>query len=103
MPQRKMQHNGRTIYEFDARLRETEERGGAYVAFPWDIRQEFGKGRVKVHAQFDGVPYDGSIVNMGVKNSDGTVCYIIGVLKAIRTKLNKRDGDVIRVVIEERY
>ena len=48
---------------------------------------------MKVHALFDGIPYDGSIVNMGVKNPDGSVCYIIGVLKAIRNKLNKHDGD----------
>lgn len=87
-------------YEYDAVLLENSDSGGAYVVFPWDIRAEFGKGRVKVHAEFDGVPYDGSIVNMGVKNDDGTICYIIGVLKAIRKKLNKHDGDIIHVVIE---
>lgn len=92
----------RKRYEYDAVLRVTEDSGGAYVAFPWDIREEFGKGRVKVHAQFDGVPYDGSIVNMGVKNPDGSVCYIIGVLKAIRNRLNKHDGDPVHVVIEEK-
>ena len=37
---------------------------------------------------------------MGVKNPDGSVCYIIGVLKSIRTKLNKKDGDLIHVIIE---
>ena len=87
-------------YEYDAVLHEDPDSSGAYVAFPWDIRQEFGKGRVKVHALFDGIPYDGSIVNMGVKNPDGSVCYIIGVLKSIRTKLNKKDGDLIHVIIE---
>ena len=87
-------------YEYDAVLHEDPDSGGAYVAFPWDIRQEFGKGRVKVHALFDGIPYDGSIVNMGVKNPDGSVCYIIGVLKSIRSKLNKRDGDLVHVIIE---
>ena len=86
-------------YEYDAVLHEDPDSGGAYVAFPWDIRQEFGKGRVKVHALFDGIPYEGSIVNMGVKNPDGSVCYIIGVLKSIRTKLNKKDGDLIHVII----
>jgi hypothetical protein len=89
-------------YEYETILREIPESGGAYVAFPWDIRAEFGKGRVKVHASFDGVPYDGSVVNMGVKNPDGSVCYIIGVTKAIRTALGKHDGDTIRVVIELR-
>ena len=92
-------NNGKR-YEYDAVLYEPDDNGGAYVIFPWDIREEFGKGRVKVHALFDGIPYDGSIVNMGVKNADGSVCYIIGVLKAIRNKLNKHDGDTIRVVIE---
>ena len=88
-------------YEYVAVLHEDPDSGGAYVAFPWDIRQEFGKGRVKVHALFDGIPYEGSIVNMGVKNPDGSVCYIIGVLKSIRTKLNKKDGDLIHVIIEQ--
>ena len=87
-------------YDYYAVLHEMEGNGGAYVAFPWNIREEFGKGRVKVHALFDGIPYDGSIVNMGVKNPDGSVCYIIGVLKTIRNKLNKHDGDTIHVVIE---
>ena len=87
-------------YEYDAVLREDPESGGAYVAFPWDLRKEFGKGRVRVRASFDGVPYEGSIVNMGVKNPDGTVCYVIGVRKAIRQALGKGEGDTIRVRIE---
>ena len=91
----------RKRYEYDAVLHELDDNGGAYVAFPWDLREEFGKGRVKVHALFDGIPYNGSIVNMGVKNADGSICYIIGVLKAIRNKLKKHDGDTIHVVIEQ--
>ena len=39
---------------------------GVYVVFPYDVRKEFGRGRVKVKAAFDGEPYEGSIVNMGV-------------------------------------
>ena len=89
-------------YSFEAVLHESPEDGGAYVIFPWDIRKEFGKGRVKVHAVFDGIPYDGSIVNMGVKDADGSICYVIGVLKSIRRQLGKTDGDIIRVVISQR-
>lgn len=89
-------------YEYDAIIRELPEKGGAYVVFPWNIREEFGKGRVKVHATFDGIPYDGSIVNMGVKNEDGSVCYILGMLKSIRTQLGKDDGDTVHMVIRER-
>ena len=43
------------------------EKGGAYVCFPYDIRKEFGTGRVKADITFDGEPYSGSIVNMGLK------------------------------------
>lgn len=88
-------------YEYDAVLHVLPD-GGAYVPFPWNVREAFGKGRAKVHAVFDGVPYDGSIVNMGVKNTDGSVCYIIGVLKSIRDTLHKGDGDIIHVIITER-
>ena len=89
-------------FEYDEILHETPDNGGAYVIFPWNIREAFGKGRIKVHAEFDGIPYDGSIVNMGIKDSQGNVCYIIGVLKSVRGKLKKGDGDSIHIVIEER-
>ena len=69
------------------------------MIFPWDLRREFNRGRIKVHALFDGIPYDGSVVNMGVKDEEGNVCYIIGVLKTIRRQLQKQDGDVIHTVI----
>ena len=42
------------------------------------------------------------VVNMGVKNEDGEICYVIGVLKSIRKQLGKKDGDSIHVVITER-
>ncbi|MGN1390535.1 MAG: DUF1905 domain-containing protein [Sharpea porci] len=90
------------VYEYDGIIHEIPEKGGAYVEFPWDIREEFHQGRVKVHVTFDGIEYDGSIVNMGLKHDDGTICYIIGVLKSIRTKLKKGEGDSIHVVIQQR-
>jgi hypothetical protein len=90
-------------YEYEAAIQPSEVgKGGAYVVFPYDVRAEFGKGRVKVRATFDGEPYDGSIVNMGVKNADGSVCYIIGILKDIRAKIGKQVGDTVRVTVEER-
>jgi hypothetical protein len=90
-------------YEYDAIIQASEVgKGGAYVPFPYDVRAEFGKGRVKVHATFDGEPYDGSVVNMGVKNADGSVCYIIGVLKDIRVRIGKQPGDSVHVVVTEK-
>ena len=91
------------IYEYDAVIKSSDiGKGGAYVKFPYDIKAEFGKGRVKVYATFDGEPYEGSIVNMGVKNEDGSVCYIIGILKDIRAKIGKQPGDSVHVVCDIR-
>ena len=87
-------------YEYDTVLHENTDDGGAWVVFPWDLREEFGRGRVKVHASFDAIPCDGSVVNMGLKNGDGSVCCVLGVLKAIRQKLGKADGDTISVAVE---
>lgn len=89
-------------YSFDAILHEIPENGGAYVVFPRDIRKLFGKGRVKVHAAFDGIAYDGSIVNMGLKDPQGNIRYTIGVLKSIRRQLGKAEGDSIHVTLSER-
>lgn len=90
------------VYRFRTKIHTIPQKGGAYIEFPYDIRQEFGKGRVKVHVTFDGIPYDGSIVNMGVKNPDGSIFYIIGMLKSIRERLGKSDGDEVEVTVCER-
>jgi hypothetical protein len=86
------------IYNFKAIIKPSDH-GGAYVIVPIDIRLEFGRGRIKVHATFEGVPYDGSIVNMGLKNDDGSICYILGIRQDIRAKINKQIGDEIEVSI----
>ena len=90
------------IYEYESPVYSAGDSGGAYVVFPYDIRKEFGRGRVKVHATFDGEPYDGSIVNMGVRNGDGSICYILGLRKDIRAKIGKQPGDKVRVTVTER-
>jgi len=86
------------VYEYSAII-QCAGNGGAYIVFPYDIRAEFGCGRVKVRATFNGEPYEGSIVNMGVKNADGSICYIIGVIKKIRIKIGKQVGDSVFVSI----
>jgi len=91
------------IYEYNAVIQySTIGKGGAYVPFQYDVRKEFGKGRVKVRATFDNEPYDGSVINMGLKNADDSVCYIIGILKDIRDKIGKQPGDTVNVTIHER-
>ena len=90
------------IYEFEARIEKVPDIDGAYIVFPHNIKEVFGKGRVPVRATFDGVTYDGSIVNMGLKNEDGSPCYIIGIRKDIRKQINKPHGDTVLVTIKER-
>ena len=89
-------------YRFDAVIQKNPDMDAAYIIFPYDILEEFGKGRVKVLAAFDDVPYDGSIVNMGVKDADGNICYVIGVTKQIRKAIGKAYGDTVAVTITER-
>lgn len=81
-------------YKFDAVIQTTGP--GAYIEFPYDVQQEFGKGRVKVEARFDGaVVYRGSLVRMG------TDCHILGIRKDIMKELGKGIGDKVSVELQE--
>ena len=84
------------VFVFDAVLQKVPDIDGAYVEIPFDVQAAFGKGRVKVLATFDGVPYNGSLVRMG------TLGHIIGVRKDIRAKLGKQPGDTVHVTVQER-
>lgn len=90
------------LYEFDAIIQKTPGIDGAYVEIPFDVRAEFGKGRVPVHATFDGTTYDGQLANMGNKNPDGSVCHVLGLRKDIRKQLGKQAGDSVHVTVQER-
>ncbi|MBR6132723.1 MAG: DUF1905 domain-containing protein [Bacteroidales bacterium] len=86
-------------HRFIATIERSGDIDAAYVVVPVDIRKEYGKGRLKVDATFDGVPYSGSVVNMGVKDADGNICYIIGITKAIRQRIGKTFGDTVDVTL----
>lgn len=84
------------IYEFEAEIKKVPDIDGAYIEIPFDVKAEFGKGRVPVTATFDGEIYEGSLVRMK------TPCHIIGIRKDIREKIGKQPGDKIKVTITER-
>lgn len=86
-------------FQYEAVIEVVPDQDGAYVPFPYDLRQVFGKGRVKAEITFDGYPYTGSIVNMGVKNPDGSICYLIGIRKDIRKAIGKQPGDRVTVTV----
>ncbi len=80
---------------FKGQLKEAIGKGGAYIEIPFNVEEVFGAKRVKVKANFDGVPYRGSIVRMG------TECHIIGITKDIRKKISKDIGDYVEVIVEK--
>jgi hypothetical protein len=81
---------------FTARIQKVPDLDGAYVEIPFDVKKRYGKGRVPVHATFDGVPYDGSLVRMG------TPGHILGLRKDIRRAIGKEPGDWVEVTLRER-
>lgn len=82
--------------KFNAEIKKKiEGKDGAYIEIPFDVEEVYGAKRVKVKATFDGVEYRGSIVKMGLP------CYIIGITKEIRKKIEKEPGDIIEVTIEK--
>jgi hypothetical protein len=83
-------------YEFTAEIKKVPDIDGAYVEIPFDVKKEFGKGRVKVYATFDGESYEGSLVRMG------TPCHILGIRKDIRAKIGKQPGDTVTVTVSEK-
>ena len=81
------------MIRFEAAI-EDVMRGGAVVVIPDDVIVELGgPGRIPVLATFDGIEYQGSVVNMGGRP-------ILGVLKSIREELGKGDGDTVIVTLE---
>ena len=84
------------IYSFEAVILSTGDMDAAYIEFPYDAREEFGKGRVKVHVTFDDYPYDGLLCKMGTPN------HIVGLRKDIRKAIGKQPGDIVKVTLKER-
>lgn len=69
-------------------------QGGVFIPVPYDVQKAYGKKNlIPVKVTYDGMPYRGSIANMG-----NGPCLI--VLKSIREKLGKGPGDTVRVTVE---
>jgi hypothetical protein len=84
------------LYEFDAVIENGGEKwpDAACVYFPYDVKEEFDtKGQVKVKATFDGVPYQGSLANMGSG-------HMLILRKDVKAKVGKSHGDSVRVTIQ---
>jgi len=81
-------------FKFKAAIQEAGGNG-AYVLFPYDAQAEFGtRGRIRVIASFDGVPYAGSLVKYGHPQ------HMLPIPKNIRERIGKGPGDTVEVVIK---
>ncbi|MBN3348157.1 antitermination protein NusB [Clostridium botulinum] len=82
-------------YTFQAEIKKIEGKDATYVEIPFDVEKEFAAKRVKVLVKFENEEYRGSIVNMGLS------CYIIGITKEIRNKIDRTYGDTIKVELQK--
>lgn len=83
-------------FTFEAEIKKHPDLNAAYVEFPYNVENEFGKkGQIKVLATFDGLEYRGSMVKMQAD------CHWIGLTQEVRKKINKEPGDIIKVTIKE--
>jgi hypothetical protein len=83
------------VHEFDGKLKKHENLDAAFIEFPYDVEKEFGtRGQVKILVRFDGVEYRGSLAKMGHH------CHWVGVMQAIRKKIEKKPGDMVYVVLQ---
>lgn len=82
------------VFTFECEIKGTGKNKGAYIEFPYDVKESFGKGGIiKVAATFNGYKYRGALANMGQG------CHIIGITKAIRQEIGKDIGDSIEVTV----
>ena len=85
------------VYEFDAIIQNGGEKWpeAACIMFPYNVEEAFGtKGQVKINATFDGVPYRGSLANMGHG-------HIVILRKDIKAQVGKDHGDTVSVTIQK--
>lgn len=83
-------------YKFKAEIKKHPDINAAFIEFPYSVEEEFEtKGQVKVHVEFDGHPYRGSLAKMGYH------CHCLGVTQEMRKAIGKEPGEVIEVVLRK--
>ena len=82
-------------FEFDAVINKHKNLNAGYIDFPYNVKKEFNKNRVKVKAIIDGCIYRGSLVKMGGD------CHWLGITREVRKAIGKNPGDKVHVIIEE--
>ena len=86
-----------STFRFEAVIKGSEKWPGAgYVDIPTHISEALGnKGRIPIKSKIDGIAYQGSLVKMGMPT------HMLIILKGIRAKLGKDQGDTVTIQIEQ--
>lgn len=82
-------------YEFDAVIKSHPKLNSGFIEFPYDVKKEFNKGRVKVIAAIEGFNYRGSLVKMGGD------CHWLGITQEVRKAIGKDPGDKVHIILQE--
>lgn len=82
--------------EFTANIESSEKwKSAAFVIIPFDVKKEFGSGRPKVKAIFDG-----SVAYRGILSKMGDPFHILILTKEVRAELGKSWGENVKVQLE---
>jgi hypothetical protein len=80
-------------FQFDAVI-QAGDGGGAFVFFPFDMLKSFRtSGKVQVHGTIDGVQFKGQLIKYGFPK------HILGILKSLRSQIEKGPGDTVRIIL----
>lgn len=87
-------------YEYDAVIQCENKSNKTYATFPEIMQEDLFKGKMKVRASFDGIPYIGKLSGFGDNTEVSSFDKKIYIIKAIRESLGKNVGDIVHVTIK---